>query len=163
MPSTTPYKLWIRGVNAHLNVDAESEGTTGVVDNFPDEIAEPSVLNGWMKVGFYAADPEYVNEGKKYTAPGGIEYDDPLTFKQWPFVMEWYTFPDDEATREALYEHLRKREVFIVFDTYEASAPQHVTPDSAIYVTRAYESEHKDERGRKRITMTLRKGVPKRG
>jgi hypothetical protein len=104
MPSTTPYKIWIRGIDDHLDADANSECTThATTDSFPTQIAEPSVPNGWMLIGVYAAHPEDVGEGEVYTAPGGHRYDDLTIFRQWEFITEWYTFPDDESIREALY------------------------------------------------------------
>lgn len=160
MPSTTPYVIWIRGIDSHLNADSNSECVThATTDSFPTHIKEPSVANGWMEVGVYAAHPEDIMDGEPYVAPGGHIYDDFTTIRKWEFVTEWYTFPTDESVREALYTHLRKQELFIAFKTYEASAPQHTT-GKVIAVTRAFETTHEDAKGRKRVPLTLTKRVP---
>lgn len=160
MPSTTPYTLWIRGVNASVTADALSECVTGGADAFPTAIAEPSVLNGWTGVGFYAAHPDQVDEGERFKIPGGEELDDPQPYRTWTINLEFHTFADDEAIREEIFAHLRKRQLFIAFETYEAGAPQH-TVGKVIAVNREYTCDHNDEKGHKQITLTLRTRNPR--
>lgn len=160
MPSTTPYTLWIRGVNASVTADALSECATGVADAFPTTIAEPSVLNGWTGVGFYAAHPDYIDEGERYTIPGGEELDDPEAYKIWTINLEFHTFPADETIREEIFAHLRKRQLFIAFETYETGAEQH-TVGKVIAVNREYSCDHDDQKGTKQITLTLRTRNPR--
>lgn len=159
MPSTTPYKIWIRGIDDYVIEDANSECATDTSDNFPTAIAVPSVLNGWMEVGAYALHPENQPENDRYKAPGGIFYDDITTIREWDIATEWLTFPDDEARREALYTHLRKVYLHFAVKTYEALAPQH-SVGKVVAVNREYEAEHKDEAGRKRILLKLSKRIP---
>lgn len=158
MPSTTPYKLWIRGVNAQVNSDSLSECVTGVADAFPGTIATPSVPNGWTLVGFYASHPEDAHEGEPYPVPGGERFDDVIVFRQWDINIEFHTFPNDESIREAVYAHLRKNQLFIAFDTYEALAPQH-TVGKVVAVNRALRTEHKDNTGVKQLGLILTKRV----
>lgn len=160
MPSTTPYTLWIRGVNASVTADALSECATDTADDFPTAIAEPSVLNGWTGVGFYAAHPDQIDEGKSFVIPGGEMLDDPRPYRTWEINLEFHTFPDDESIREEILAHLRKRQLFIAFETYEAAAPQH-TAGKVIAVNRIYKCDHDDQKGTKQLTLTLRTRNPR--
>lgn len=159
MPSTTPYKIWLRGTDEYVLEDANSECATDTSDNFPTAIATPSVLNGWIEIGAYVLHPEDVAENDRYNAPGGIKYDDLTIIRQWDIATEWLTFPTDEPIREALYAHLRKVYLHFAVKTYEALAPQH-SVGKVVAVNREYEAEHKDEAGRKRIPLLLTKRLP---
>lgn len=160
MPSTTPYSIWIRGINAHVDCDALSECVTGGADAFPGTIATPSVPNGWTDVGFYAAHPDQSDEGEKFVVPGGERLDDPKVYRTWTINLEWHTFATDESTREEILAHLRKRELFVAFGTYEAAAVQH-TVGKVIAVNRTYECDHDDQKGKKQMTLTFETRNPR--
>lgn len=152
-----PYAFWLRGTDSFVTTDANSECTTTPADNFPTSIAEPSVVNGWIEVAAYAADPHDKDEGEAYTTPSGAQYDDPLMREFFILDLERYAFPGDWTAYNALRTHLRKPYLHLAVKTYDVTIHG---ASKCVAVTRTFEVEHDHQGGKKRVTLTLARRKP---
>jgi hypothetical protein len=146
-----PYQIWIRGTNTHFD---STEGTvpTDTADNAPTEIAEPSVLNGWLLVDTYALDPEFLNQNEAQVTIDKKLVKDGDGRWHFKFMTDLFAFPADWSAYKSLMYHLSRHEVFMATETYDAAL--HLAGE-CLAVECVTTVEHKHEQGGKRLVVDL--------
>ena len=95
-----PYEIVLYGANTYINCSAASLVCTSDLATITDLVS--------CEIECFFINPQWKDDGEQYQA-GSVKYKDGLRRATFEIQTDYYEFPDDDATIQAIEEVLNKK------------------------------------------------------